>query len=160
MALGANLGDPIAAIQKAVKDLQSLAEVGSVRCSGLYLTAPMDSSGPDYVNAVVELQTRLTAPALLTGLQALENKAGRERPYHNAPRLLDLDLLIYGQATLSSARLQVPHPRMDERAFVLIPLAEISPERVSVDQLRRVSDQAITRLIVEGSSAQGRQEGR
>lgn len=160
MALGANLGDPIAAIQKAFKDLQSLAEVGYFRASSLYLTAPIDSSGPNYVNAVVELQTVLTAPAFLTGLQALEHKAGRERPYHNAPRLLDLDLLIYGQATISSKQLQVPHPRMYERAFVLIPLAEISPERVSVDQLRRVSDQAITRLIVEGSSAQGRQEGR
>lgn len=148
VALGANLGDPIAAIQGAFKDLQCLAGVSAVRCSSLYRTAPIDSSGPDYVNAVVELQTMLTAPALLAGLQRLEDKAGRERPYRNAPRLLDLDILTYGQASISSALLQVPHPRMYERAFVLIPLAEISPEQVSSAQLRAVNDQAITRLTI------------
>ena len=134
------------AVQCAFKDIQALTGVHSVRCSSLYRTAPIDSSGPDYVNAVVALQTLLTAPALLTALQGIENEAGRERPYRNAPRLLDLDILLYEQATISSALLTVPHPRMYERAFVLIPLAEIAPEQVSTAQLQRVNRQTITRL--------------
>lgn len=146
VALGANLGEPIVAIQTALKGIGAVAGVSSVRCSSLYLTAPIDSSGPDYVNAVAELQTELTAPALLAALQGIESQAGRERPYRNAPRLLDLDILIYGQAMISSPLLTVPHPRMYERAFVLIPLAEISPERVSAAQLRAVNDQKIARL--------------
>jgi 2-amino-4-hydroxy-6-hydroxymethyldihydropteridine diphosphokinase len=148
VALGANLGDAVSAVQRAFKDIQSLTGVNSVRCSSLYLTAPIDSSGPDYVNAVVALQTLLTAPALLTALQGIENKAGRERPYRNAPRLLDLDILLYGRSTISSVLLQVPHPRMYERAFVLIPLAEIAPEQVSAAQLQRVNNQAIARLTL------------
>ena len=136
------------AVQRAFKDIQALTGVHSVRCSSLYRTAPIDSSGPDYVNAVVALQTLLTAPALLTALQGIENEAGRERPYRNAPRLLDLDILLYGQATISSALLTVPHPRMYERAFVLIPLAEIAPDQVSAAQLQRVNSQAITRLAL------------
>jgi 2-amino-4-hydroxy-6-hydroxymethyldihydropteridine diphosphokinase len=147
VALGANLGDPVRAIQQAFSDLQSLVGGGVIRCSSLYLTAPIHSSGPDYVNAVAQLQTVLTAPALLAGLQVIENQAGRERPYRNAPRLLDLDLLTYGQATISSPLLQVPHPRMYERAFVLVPLAEISPERVDAAQMQSVAHQAITRLL-------------
>ena len=122
--------------------------MSSVRCSSLYLTAPIDSSGPDYVNAVAELQTELTAPALLAALQGIESQAGRERPYRNAPRLLDLDILTYGQARIGSPLLTVPHPRMYERAFVLIPLAEISPEQVSAAQLRAVNEQKITRLAM------------
>jgi 2-amino-4-hydroxy-6-hydroxymethyldihydropteridine diphosphokinase len=148
VALGANLGEPVQAIQKAFVDLTTLIGVRLVRCSSLYLTAPIDSSGPDYVNAVVEVQTVLTAPALLVALQGIESQAGRERPYRNAPRLLDLDILTYGQSTISSPLLQVPHPRMFERAFVLVPLAEISPEQISPAQLQIVSDQAITRLPI------------
>lgn len=150
VALGANLGDSVAAVQSAFSAIQALDGVSSVRCSSLYMTEPIDSSGPDYVNAVVSLQTVLTAPALLLALQGIENKAGRERPYRNAPRLLDLDLLIYGESRISSPLLQVPHPRMYERAFVLIPLAEIAPEQVSNAQIQRVSQQAITRLPEQG----------
>lgn len=146
VALGANLGEPIVAIQKALKGIGAVTGVRSVRCSSLYLTAPIDSSGPDYVNAVAELQTELTAPALLRALQGIENQAGRERPYRNAPRLLDLDILVFGQAVIGSPLLTVPHPRMYERAFVLIPLAEIAPEQVSAAQLRAVDEQKITRL--------------
>jgi 2-amino-4-hydroxy-6-hydroxymethyldihydropteridine diphosphokinase len=146
VALGANLGEPFVAIQKALEVIGAVAGVSSVRRSSLYLTAPIDSSGPDYVNAVAELQTELTAPALLAALQGIESQAGRERPYRNAPRLLDLDILTYGQAMISSPLLTVPHPRMHERAFVLIPLAEISPEQISAAQLRAVNDQKITRL--------------
>lgn len=148
VALGANLGDAAGAVQNAFKNLRALPGVSAVRCSGLYLTAPIDSSGPDYVNAVAELQTVLTAPALLIALQVIEKDAGRQRPYRNAPRLLDLDILLYGQSTICSVLLQVPHPRMYERAFVLIPLAEIAPDKVSDIQLHQVQSQKITRLPV------------
>ena len=92
------------------------------------------------------LHTGLTAPALLDALQALELQAGRERPYRNAPRTLDLDLLLYGSARMESARLTVPHPRMTQRAFVLVPLAEIAQGRVSAEALEAVKHQAIERL--------------
>ena len=95
---------------------------------------------------MVELETGLAAPALLAQLQRIEQEAGRERPYRNAPRTLDLDLLLYGSASIASAQLTVPHPRMLLRAFVLVPLAEIAPERVSSEQLAAVAHQAIERL--------------
>jgi 2-amino-4-hydroxy-6-hydroxymethyldihydropteridine diphosphokinase len=98
IALGANLGDPQATILKAMNDLALIHGVSLIKCSSLYQTAPLDASGPDYVNAVVEIQTILTAPALLAQLQYLEQMAGRERAYQNAPRTLDLDVLLYGDA--------------------------------------------------------------
>jgi 2-amino-4-hydroxy-6-hydroxymethyldihydropteridine diphosphokinase len=143
IALGANLGDPQATILKAVNDLVLIHGVSLIKCSSLYQTAPLDAGGPDYVNAVVEVQTILTAPALLAQLQALEQAAGRQRPFRNAPRTLDLDLLTYGDARIQSEALTIPHPRMGERAFVLVPLAEIAPFRVRPDQLRAVSGQAV-----------------
>lgn len=146
IALGANLGDPVAAIAQALADLDALDGVTLSRRSSLYRTAPLDSSGPDYVNAVAEILTTLCAPALLIQLQQLESRAGRERPYRNAPRVLDLDILTYGEGRISSETLQLPHPRMNERAFVLWPLAEIAPQRVSAEQLRRVAAQRITRI--------------
>lgn len=146
IALGANLGDPQATILKAVNDLALIHGVSLVKCSSLYQTAPLDAGGPDYVNAVVELQTILTAPALLAQLQALEQAAGRQRPFRNAPRTLDLDLLTYGDARIQSEALTIPHPRMGERAFVLVPLAEIAPQAVSAAQLLAVQSQCIKRL--------------
>ena len=95
---------------------------------------------------MAEVATTLHAPALLAALQQIELAAGRERPYRNAPRTLDLDILLYGDASIHSPHLQVPHPRMGERAFVLVPLAEIAPVRVSAAQLAAVQGQAITRL--------------
>ena len=95
---------------------------------------------------MARLSTTLDAPALLDALQAIEHRAGRERPYRNAPRTLDLDLLLYGDGRIESPRLTVPHPRMHERAFVLVPLAEIAPDRVPAAWLRAVSDQRIGRL--------------
>jgi 2-amino-4-hydroxy-6-hydroxymethyldihydropteridine diphosphokinase len=117
-----------------------------VRASSLYRTAPVDSSGPDYFNAVAEIATTLTAPDLLTALQAIEQGAGRERPYRNAPRTLDLDLLLYGSARIHSATLTVPHPRMGTRAFVLVPLHEIAPSLVTDGALKAVSGQSIQRM--------------
>lgn len=146
IALGANLGDPQATILKAVNDLALIHGVSLIRCSSLYQTAPLDAGGPDYVNAVVEVQTMLTAPALLAQLQALEQVAGRQRPFRNAPRTLDLDLLTYGDARIQSEALTIPHPRMGERAFVLVPLAEIAPQAVSAAQLLAVQSQCIKRL--------------
>ena len=146
VGLGANLGDPVAALADAVQQLGALPWVKVTAQSSYYSTAPIDSSGPDYTNAVVSVHTTLTAPALLACLQGIESAAGRERPYRNAPRTLDLDILLYGDAYVSSADLSIPHPRMLQRAFVLLPLSEIAPQRVTEAQLQAVAEQYITRL--------------
>jgi len=127
IALGANLGDARAALDAAFVALAALPQTTLRAASSLYRTAPIDSSGPDYLNAVVRLETRLVPHALLRALQRVEAAHGRERPYLNAPRTLDLDLLLYGTRRLHSRALTVPHPRMHQRAFVLCPLAEIDP---------------------------------
>ena len=146
VALGANLGDAAHTVRAALVALGQVPGVRLVRSSSLYRTAPVDSTGPDYINAVAEVATTLSAPGLLAALQAIENGAGRERPYRNAPRTLDLDLLLYGLARVDSRTLTVPHPRMLERAFVLVPLAEIAPQFVSAVQLQAVADQTIELL--------------
>jgi 2-amino-4-hydroxy-6-hydroxymethyldihydropteridine diphosphokinase len=146
VALGANLGDAQAMLARSIADIGAMAGVQLLRRSSLYRTAPVDSSGPDYINAVVALATTRTAPDLMTGLLELEQAALRERPYRNAPRTLDLDLLLYGSARIDSAMLQLPHPRMWQRAFVLVPLAQIAPELVSEWQLQQVADQACQRI--------------
>jgi 2-amino-4-hydroxy-6-hydroxymethyldihydropteridine diphosphokinase len=145
VGVGANLGDPVAAVRVAIEQLRALPDTTLAAQSSLYCSAPVDSSGPDYINAVVQLTTRLTAPELLRELQRIENAAGRERPFHNAPRTLDLDLLLFGSARIDSAELRVPHPRMWERAFVLVPLAEIAPQVVNEAQLGAVAGQRIVR---------------
>ncbi len=149
VALGANLGDAAAALGRAMDAIGSLPGTRVTRRSSLYRTVPVDAGGPDYINAVVEVCTALGAPQLLGELQKLELAAGRERSWRNAPRTLDLDLLLYGDASLQSPALTIPHPRMFERAFVLVPLAEIAPQRVSAAQLRAVRTQAVERLRVE-----------
>ena len=146
IALGANLGDARAAVLQALDALSALAETRLIARSRLYRTAPHEASGPDFINAVARIETRLSAPALLDALQAVERAAGRERPYPNAPRTLDLDILLYGDARIDSPRLSVPHPRMQGRAFVLHPLAELSPAHVSGAALQSVGDQPIDPL--------------
>lgn len=146
IGLGANLGDPAQAVRDAIAALAQLPATQLTRQSSLYRTQPLQASGPDFINAVAEIRTSLTAPQLLEELQRLEQLAGRERPYRNAPRTLDLDVLLYGSARIDSARLTIPHPRMDERAFVLVPLAEIAPERVDAARLSALSGQAIQKL--------------
>jgi 2-amino-4-hydroxy-6-hydroxymethyldihydropteridine diphosphokinase len=136
IGLGANLGDREAAVLKAIARLGELPRTRVVRASSLYQTAPHEASGPDFINAVAQVETRLDPMALLAHLQAIENDAGRERPYRNAPRTLDLDLLLYGSACIASKTLAVPHPRMAEREFVLAPLREIAPD-LDVAALRR-----------------------
>ena len=153
VGIGANLGDARANVLDAIDRLARLPGARLVQTSSLYRTAPIDSSGDDYVNAVAALATDLDAHALLRALFAIEQAHGRERPYRNAPRTLDLDLLLYGDAVIDDApAVIVPHPRMHERAFVLAPLAEVAPDlivpgRGAVAALRAgVADQAIERL--------------
>lgn len=145
IGVGANLGDALATVRAALQSLAALPGCTLVAQSSLYRTAPVDSTGPDYVNAVARLDTTLTAPALLRALQQLEYAAGRERPYRNAPRTLDLDVLLYGSARIDSPSLTVPHPRMHQRAFVLVPLAEIAPQQVDAAWLQAAQSQAIGR---------------
>ena len=146
VAIGANLGDARATVTQALQDLDTLPETRVAACSSQYRSAPHEASGPDFINAVAALDTALDAPALLEALQQLEQRAGRARPYRNAPRTLDLDLLRHGDTVLDTPNLTLPHPRMTQRAFVLLPLAEIAPALVTPGQLAAVADQPIERL--------------
>ena len=146
VAIGANLGDARQTVRQAIETLNALPQSKVTAQSSLYRTAPHEASGPDFINAVVALETGLEPLALLAELQAAELRAGRERPYRNAPRTLDLDLLSYGNQVIDTPALTLPHPRMRQRGFVLVPLAEIAPDQVSPDQLAAVADQAIQRL--------------
>lgn len=128
VGVGANLGDAIATVRAAIEALHEIDGCEVVARSSLYRTAPVDAAGSDYINAVVQLRTRLQPMALLKAMQAVEERFGRERPYRNAPRTLDLDLLLHGERRIVTPVLTLPHPRMHERAFVLAPLAEIAPD--------------------------------
>ncbi len=141
VGVGANLGDAAASVREAIERLAQIAHTQVSVVSSLYQTTPVGSSGPDYINAVVQLLTRLSAPDLLAQLQCIENAAGRQRPYVNAPRSLDLDLLLYGEGQIFSPTLTVPHPRMWQRAFVLLPLAQIAPQLVDRQMLDSVHGQ-------------------
>lgn len=152
IGIGANLGDARANVADALARLGALPATTLVRASSCYRSAPIDSSGDDYINAVACIDTGLAAHALLEALLAIELAHGRERPYRNAPRTLDLDLLLYGDERIATATLAVPHPRMHERAFVLAPLLEIAPGialpglGAARDYLPAVAGQAITRI--------------
>ena len=127
IGIGANLGDAQKSVRQAIDRLSGLPKTRLVRQSSLFRTAPIDAGGDDYVNAVACVKTQLEAHELLAQLQAIENEFGRERPYVNAPRTLDLDILLYGNRQIDSASLTVPHPRLTQRAFALIPLLQIDP---------------------------------
>ncbi len=146
IALGANLGDTQETVRLAMASIVQLPGVELISASSLYRTVPIESSGPDYINAVVKVSTTWSSYSLLGLLQKLEQFAGRERPYQNAPRTLDLDIVLYGSAQIESDVLTVPHPRMWQRAFVLVPLREIAPQLVSDTQWLAVSDQHIEKL--------------
>ncbi len=143
IGLGANLGDPRAAVLAAMDAIADIDGLALTHKSSLYGSAPVDAGGGDYVNAVVQVHTRLKPHALLTQLQAIELGAGRSRSYQNAPRTLDLDVLLFDQLVLNDADLVLPHPRMWQRAFVLRPLAEIAPALVRAAQLQAVAEQAV-----------------
>ncbi len=127
IGIGSNLGNATDNVLYALRELNQLASTRLLAQSSLFRTAPIDSSGDDYINAVASVSTSLSAEELLQALLALEQTRGRERPYFNAPRTLDLDLLLYGDAMINTDTLTVPHPRMTSRAFVLIPLLQIDP---------------------------------
>jgi 2-amino-4-hydroxy-6-hydroxymethyldihydropteridine diphosphokinase len=126
IGLGANLGDPRETIQAALRELAATPDLTILKVAPLYASAPIDSSGPNYINTVASLDTSLGPQALLAVLQKIELLHGRERPYINAPRTLDLDLLLYDDINLDSPTLIIPHPRMHLRAFVLKPLQDIA----------------------------------
>lgn len=137
VGLGANLGDDLTAtLQSALQALAALPATRLVAVSSAWRSAPVQATGPDFLNAVARLATTLPPEALLDALQAIEQQHGRQRPYLNAPRTLDLDLLLYGQQRLRTDRLTLPHPRLSERAFVLRPLLELDPT------LRTLADDA------------------
>ena len=146
VGLGANLGERETALRSALAAIGRLPGTRVTRVSPLYGSAPVDAGGPDYLNAVAELTTTLAPQALLEALQTIERGAGRERPYRNAPRTLDLDILWFGGQVIDSPALTVPHPRMAERAFVLRPLADLAPDRVEAAWLQAVASQDIQRL--------------
>ena len=146
MAFGANLGEAQATVLHAILDVGALATSQLVKASSLYASAPHEAAGPEFVNAVAIYDTDLPPLALLDALQNLEKTAGRERPYLNAPRTLDLDIVFYGDIALDSPRLTLPHPRWQKRAFVLVPLAEISPDKVSPALLSSVANQSVRRI--------------
>lgn len=153
IAFGANLGDPGEAYAFAMAEIAALPGTRICAHSALYRTTPIGVSGqPDYINAVLAVETGLTAEALLDAILAIEQRRGRTRASFRAPRTLDLDLLLYDQRVVTTPRLELPHPRMHKRAFVLIPLAEIAPDAhipghgpVSA-LLASVADQSVTRL--------------
>ena len=129
VGVGSNLGEPVAQVGSALEELDRLPRSRVVKRSSLYRSAPVGyAAQPDFVNAVAQLETALPAEQLLAELQQIEARHGRARSFANAPRTLDLDLLLYGDSVQSSDKLTLPHPRMHERAFVLAPLVEIAEE--------------------------------
>ena len=155
IGVGANLEDPVSAVSRALEELNSIQQGRLTARSSLYCTAPIGANSegqPDYINAVAEISTTLTPQALLEALFEIERQFGRTRSYRNAPRTLDLDLLMYGDQIIEGPGLHVPHPRMHERAFVLAPLAEIAPTlRIPGKDfvetlLKDLKDQVISRL--------------
>lgn len=139
IGLGANLGDAQATLQAAAQALAAWPGCRLQQLSSVWRSAPIDASGPDFFNAVAALHTTLAPLALLDALQAIEQQFGRARPYVNAPRTLDLDLLLFGDLQLHSPRLTLPHPRLHQRAFVLRPLLELAPQ-LSVPGLGPLED--------------------
>ena len=127
VGLGANLGDPRQTLTQAIAELALIPGVLQCTPSRLYGSTPVDAVGPQFVNAVARLTTRLAPLELLDALQAIESRHGRLRPHRNAPRTLDLDLLLYDAVQTETPSLTIPHPRMHLRAFVLKPLAELAP---------------------------------
>jgi 2-amino-4-hydroxy-6-hydroxymethyldihydropteridine diphosphokinase len=128
IGLGSNLGESHATLARALADISALPGVAVCEVSPFYRSAPVQAHGPDFVNAVARIRTTLAPLDLLTALQTLETAYGRTRTHHNAPRTLDLDLLLYDDVTMNEPQLVLPHPRMHERAFVLRPLADLAPD--------------------------------
>ncbi len=153
IGLGSNLNDPRAQVLRALRALDALPQTRVVARSSLYRSAPVGYlDQPDFINAVAQLDTELAPRALLDALFALEHTSGRTREFRNAPRTLDLDLLLYGDLRHHEHGLTLPHPQMHLRAFVLVPLLEIAPDCVipgvgpAQDALRQCADQQLERV--------------
>jgi 2-amino-4-hydroxy-6-hydroxymethyldihydropteridine diphosphokinase len=147
VGIGSNLDDPRTQVLNAFSELDRLPHTRLVGKSSLYRTAPMGHvDQPDFINAVAQLETGLPAERLLAELQEVEQRHGRKRSFPNAPRTLDLDVLLYGNARIDSPALTVPHPRMHERAFVLKPLLELSPELHARFPLEACTGQKVEKL--------------
>ncbi len=146
VGLGANLGDAAVTVRVAAAQVAALPGVARHRLSPWYRTQPVDAHGPPFVNGVIEIHTARSAAELLCQLQEIEQRHGRERPYRNAPRTLDLDLLWFHGMTIQTPDLIVPHPRLHLRAFALRPLADLDPKlplaQGSVEELLRGVDNA------------------
>jgi 2-amino-4-hydroxy-6-hydroxymethyldihydropteridine diphosphokinase len=150
IGLGANLDDPVTQVEYAFGELAHLPTTTLAARSSLYVSAPVGyDEQPDFINAVAKLETGLSPRTLLAALLDIEHRHGRERTFRNAPRTLDLDLLLYGEAHFHEPSLELPHPRMHMRAFVLEPLMEIAPALVIpghgsiADRLAHCTDQPI-----------------
>ena len=153
VGLGANLNDPAAQVEYALAELDRLPDTRLLARSSLYASEPVGYvDQPDFINAVAQVETSLAPHALLAALLDIEHRHGRERSFRNAPRTLDLDLLLYGDAHFHEAGLTLPHPRMHERGFVLLPLLEIVPDATipgrgrAADWLAGCADQHISVL--------------
>lgn len=143
IGLGSNLGDRKEMLQAALQRLDDLPEVCVTRRSSLYETAPVGvTDQPDFLNTVAEVNTTLSALALLQALLDIENRLGRVRTLRWGPRVIDLDLLVYGGEQIALPELTVPHPRLSERAFVVVPLAEIVPELILPGDTQTIWEQA------------------
>lgn len=165
VSLGANLGAPAETLRLALDALDKTPGVRLLKTSRFYDTSPVDSSGPNYVNAAALIETTLAPLALLHAMQAIENRFGRVRPagIHNAPRTLDLDLLLFGSEKRETAELTLPHPRMLGRLFVLIPLQDIAPDwrgpdgaRLPelIERVRKADPSQTIRLLAPSTAAQ------
>ena len=153
IGLGSNLSDPQAQILRAFRALETLPQTRLLARSSLYRSAPVGYlAQPDFINAVARLETSLAPRQLLEALLGLEHANGRTREFHNAPRTLDLDLLLYDDLQHHEHGLTVPHPQMHLRAFVLRPLLEIAPECIipgvgpAADAMRQCADQKLERV--------------
>lgn len=160
IGLGANLDDPATHVEHAIAELDRLPATRLLARSRLYVSAPVDCTDqPDFVNAVAQVETTLAPRALLAALLDIEHRHGRERSFRNAPRTLDLDLLLYGDACFHEPGLELPHPRMHMRAFVLQPLLEIAAHIVipgrgrAADWLAACADQIVTPLPLPAPTA-------
>lgn len=152
VGLGGNLGDAVSTLRAALAQLEGMPETAMVATSSMYRTAPVDATGPPYINAVAELRTGLAPEALLAQMMTIEQGLGRQRLFRNAPRSLDLDLLLFGEREIRTVPLCVPHPRLWQRAFVLAPLSELVPGMIGadgrgiLDWLEGLTDQRIERI--------------
>ena len=153
VGLGSNLHDPLGQVRAAIMALGAIDLNRVSACSSIYRSLPVGhAEQPDFINAVAQLDTELVARSLLDRLLSIEQAQGRVRTIPNGPRTLDLDLLLFGAECIDEQRLSVPHPRMHERAFVLIPLIEIAPSIIvpghglAADLLKRVGQGGIERL--------------